>query len=276
MPGFDSSRDRFRLAMRHLNVLGRLYDGERVPAELVPARDELRAAGLVNDEDAVAPELAELTHALAEPVVLVQLEITGGEGVTANGAVIGNDACYVYESWPGEEESEYIRTDPGTLVWSLARAAGLRDRDAKPPVAPAIRSTVGVMDAGFAAIGTMNATSAEEAAERLSEVLAAEGRLTDPELTVFTHLMLQLNATWRMTVAWQNKEGKGTDVRGITVFDCGPLGYWLRELPAEPILPGAVTPESDLKLVFVDVRRLWELITDLLPDTGHLPAPVRR
>jgi hypothetical protein len=88
--------------------------------------------------------------------------------------------------------------------------------------------------------------------------------------------LLQLNSNWRMTVAWNNREGKGTDIRGIAVLDCGPLGYWVRELPAEPIGPGTVTPESDLRLAFTDVRRVWDLITDLLPDAGELPVPVER
>lgn len=106
------------------------YEGRAVTAGLVNARDELRAAGLINDGDAVIPELADLTNALAEPIVLVQIEMTGGQGMTNHGAVIGNEASYVYEGWPGEPESEYVRTGLNTLVWSLARAVGLRDPSA--------------------------------------------------------------------------------------------------------------------------------------------------
>ncbi|MEU6407502.1 hypothetical protein [Microbispora sp. NPDC046933] len=196
--------------------------------------------------------------------------------MTNHGAVIGNDACYVYEGWPGELESEYVRTDLSTLVWSLARAVGLRARDAKPPAAAVITTTIGVMDAGFVALAEADTDDVEEAAERLRAVLAAEGGLADPELTVFTHLLLQLNGNWRMTVAWNNREGRGTDIRGITVLDCGPLGYWLRERPVEPILPGTVTPDSELRLVFTEVPRVWELITELLPSVDQLPAPVER
>ncbi|MEV4095163.1 hypothetical protein [Streptosporangium saharense] len=276
MPSFDSARDRFRLGPAHLGVLGRLYEGERVSGDLVSARDELRAAGLMSDDDAVIPELAEFVTALAEPVVLVQIEIAGGEGVTDHGAVVGSDACYVYETWPGEVESEYVRTDLPLLVWSLARVVGLRDREAKPPVAPVVTTTIGVMDAGFEALADMDTANIDDTAERLRALLAERGRLSDPELTVFTHLLLQLNGNWRMTVAWNNRKGEGTDIRGITVLDCGPLGYWLRERPAEPIMPGAVTPDSELRLVFTDVRRVWRLITDLIPGAEELPAPAER
>ncbi|GII29548.1 hypothetical protein [Planotetraspora mira] len=275
MPSFDSARDRFRLGPAHLGVLGCLYDGKRVTSDLVAARDELREAGLVSDDDAVLPELAGLTGALAEPIVLVVIEITGAHGLTSHGAVIGDDACYTYETWPGETESEYVRTDLSMLMWSLARIVGLRDKEAKPPVAPVVNTKIGVMDAGFTALAELDSDDVVEAADRL-RALFSEAGLADPELTVFTHLLLQLNGNWRMTVAWDNREGKGTDIRGIAVLDCGPLGYWVRELPAEPIGPGTVTPDSDLRLVFTDVRHLWELITDLLPDTGELPVPVER
>lgn len=36
---------------------------------------------------------------------------------------------------------------------------------------------------------------------------------------------------------------------GCAVWDCGPLGYWHRELPAEPVLPGQVDDTTPLKLV---------------------------
>ncbi|MEV1198684.1 hypothetical protein [Microbispora rosea] len=276
MPSFDSARGRFRLGPAHLGVLGCLYEGKAVTADLVTARNELREVGLINDDDAVVPELADLADALAEPVVFVGIEMTGGQGMTNHGAVIGNEACYVYEGWPGELESEYVRTDLSTLVWSLARAVGLRDRGAKPPAATTITTTVGLMDAGFVALAAANTDDVEETTERLRAALAAEGGLADPELTVFTHLLLQLNGNWRMTAAWNNREGRGTDIRGITVFDCGPLGYWLRERPAEPIMPGAVTPDSELRLVFSETPRVWELITELLPSLDQLPAPAGR
>ncbi|GAB3885850.1 hypothetical protein [Microbispora bryophytorum] len=276
MPSFDSARDRFRLGPAHLGVLGCFYEGRPVSADLINARDELQAAGLINGDDAVIPELAGLADALAEPVVLVHIEITGGEGISNHGAVIGNDACYVYEGWPGEPESEYVRTDLSTLVWSLARAVGLRQSDAKLPAATTITTTVGVMDAGFVALAAANTDDVEETTERLRVALAAEGGLADPELMVFTHLLLQLNGNWRMTAAWNNREGRGIDIRGITVLDCGPLGYWLRERPAEPITPGAVTPGSELRLVFSETLRVYELITELLPGLDQLPAPAGR
>lgn len=68
-----------------------------------------------------------------------------------------------------------------------------------------------------------------------------------------------------MTAAWQGHD-EGTpaqQVRGFAVWDCGPLGYWRRELPTEPILPGQVDGTITLKLVRVDAKEVWRLITDL-------------
>ena len=62
MPSFDSARERFRLGTDHLKVLGHLHDGESIPDELIPARDAMREAGLLSEEDAVLPELATLTR----------------------------------------------------------------------------------------------------------------------------------------------------------------------------------------------------------------------
>ncbi|MGX1796642.1 hypothetical protein ACWIGN_12505, partial [Streptomyces albidoflavus] len=50
----------------------------------------------------------------------------------------------------------------------------------------------------------------------------------------------------------------------------GPLGYWIREQPAEPILPGAVGPDSPLVVVASDVGEIWDKVTDLLPDKEDL------
>lgn len=270
MPSFDSARERFRLGADHLKVLGHLHDGEAIPEDLVPARDAMREAGLLSEEDAVLPELATLTRVLADTILLVQIEVSGGDGVTLHGAVVGQDACYTYETWPGEQEAEYVPTDLSMLVWSLARAVGLRNRDIKPPQAPIVNTTVGVLDAGFTAIAQMNAESVEEAAERLRAALSEAGAPGDPELTVLTHLILQLNANWRMTVAFQNRSGKQTEIRGIAVLDCGPLGYWLRERPAEPIMPNGVSPSAELRLVHVEAKDLWDMITNLIPDRDEL------
>lgn len=272
MPSYDSARDRFRLAQQHLGVLGCLYDGQPIPADLQAAYDELKLAGLLAGDDSAMPELAPLVSVLANPIMVVNLEITGPEGATGNGAVVGNEACYVYETWPGQDEAEYVRTDPSTLIWSLARVAGLRERDAKPPQAPVIRTTMAAMDAGFAELGRLALDSTSEAADPVSAAIATASGLEDPELTVLTHLLLQLTGNWRMTVAWPSADGNNTDLRGLAVLDCGHLGYWVRELPAEPILPGAVTPDSDLQLTFADTAEIWERITALIPDEP--PPPV--
>ncbi|MFI6811458.1 hypothetical protein ACIBG7_03570 [Nonomuraea sp. NPDC050328] len=276
MPSHDSARDRFRLAQAHLGVLGCLYSGDDLPAELREAHLELRQAGFLAEDDSAMPELAPLVRALAEPIMVVNIEVTGPEGTTGNGAIIGNDSCFVYETWPGEIESEYVPTDPSTLVWSLARVVGLRERDAKPPQAPVIQTTMAAMDAGFAELGRLDTDSTSEAAEPVQAAIARASGLADPELTILTHLLLQLTGNWRVTVAWPGADGRTTDLRGMAVLDCGPLGYWVRERPAEPILPGQVTPDSELRLVFADARELWDRIVNLIPDEIVAAGPDAR
>lgn len=270
MPSHDLARDRFRLAQTHLGVLGCLYSGDRIPEELITAHQELRIAGFLADDDSMMPELAPLALTLAEPIMVVSIEITGPEGTTANGAIVGADGCFTYETWPGQEEAEYVPTDLSMLVWGLARIAGVREREPISPQAPVVHTTMAAMDAGFTELGRLNVDSTSEAAGPVSAAIAHASGLKDPELTTLTHLLLQLTGNWRITVGWPNKEGKGTDLRGMAILDCGPLGYWVRELPVEPILPGTVTPDSELRLVHADVKEVWDRLVELIPDKNEL------
>ncbi|WP_149179167.1 hypothetical protein [Streptomyces sp. TRM49041] len=48
------------------------------------------------------------------------------------------------------------------------------------------------------------------------------------------------------------------------------LGYWLRELPTEPVPAERISPASTFRLVRVDAKTIWTRITGLLPDQGEL------
>ncbi|MFI1360720.1 hypothetical protein ACH4TV_45190 [Streptomyces sp. NPDC020898] len=86
-----------------------------------------------------------------------------------------------------------------------------------------------------------------------------------------TELILALNSHWRITVAWDGQhDGEHAPMlRSLAVWDCGPRGYWIREQPEEPILPGQVTPESPLTW-FARAGEMWRKLTDLLPEKVEL------
>lgn len=274
MPSYDSSRGRFRLADRHIAVFAHLLDGETPPEELWESLVELQQIGLVGEEGELAPLLRDVLGALADPVVMIQVEVTGEHGPVNHGVVVGQEAAISHDGWPGEEESEYVSIEPNTLVWELARKVNLH-RGEKPGEDAAdvrIETTMGALDAAFVALG--ESSEDDEASRELvrKAVVEADSTLKAPELGQFLDLVAALNATWRITVAWDGKhEGeRAALIRALAVWDCGPLGYWIREQPEEPIMPGQVGPESALVVVRSNSAEVWEKITDLLPDREDL------
>ncbi|MDT9701471.1 hypothetical protein [Streptomyces sp. P17] len=121
MPSYDSSRARFRLADRHIAVFAHLLDGDSPPEELWESLVELQRIGLVGEEGELAPLLRDLLGALSDPMVIIQVEITGEHGPVNHGVVVGQEAVISHDGWPGEEESEYVSIEPNTLVWMASR-----------------------------------------------------------------------------------------------------------------------------------------------------------
>lgn len=266
MPSYDSSRLRFRLADRHIAVLATLIDGETPPEELWDSLVELQGIGLVGQEGELAPLLGPLLGALAEPMLMIQVEVTGEHGTLHHGIVVGQEAVYVHDGWPGEEESEYVLVEAHTLVWELSRLVNLHSIDPPESKTDRIETTLGVLDAGFQALEA--AAGDEEAATGGVRVALASGGLAGPQLTALVDLVLAMNSMWRITTAWDGEhEGeRAAMVRALAAWDCGPHGSWVRERPEEPIVDGQVGPESELVLVRTPARAIWEKITDLLPD----------
>ncbi|MFH8500284.1 hypothetical protein [Streptomyces coeruleorubidus] len=274
MPSYDSSRARFRLADRHIAVFAHLLDGETPPEELWESLVELQRIGLVGEEGELAPVLREPLSALADPMVMIQVEITGEHGVVNHGVVVGQEAVISHDGWPGEEESEYVSIEPNTLVWELARKVNLHRGEKPVEGAPEVRieTTMGALDAAFVALEEPGADEDTTRDLVRKALIEADTKLQDPVLGQFLNLVVSLNATWRITTAWDGEhEGqRSTMVRALAVWDCGPLGYWIREQPEEPIMPGQVGPDSALVLVQSDSAEVWEKLTDLLPDKEEL------
>ncbi|MGW2821661.1 hypothetical protein ACWC24_11730 [Streptomyces sp. NPDC001443] len=271
MPSYDSSRMRFRLANRHTAVFGHLLNGENPPDELWPSLGELAQIGLVGEEGELAPILRDILSALAAPLVLVTVEVTGEHGTVNHGVVVGQDAVIAHEGWPGDEESVYTPIAPHSLVWELARMVNLQADDDSHSEVSRIETTMGAFDS---ALSVLNQGAGDETAARglVREALAGAGAPEEPELSEFIELIMALNATWRISTAWDGKhEGeRAAMIRALAVWDCGPRGYWVREKPEEPILEGQVGPESKLLLVRRRNGEIWEKITNLLPDKADL------
>ncbi|MEU9183948.1 hypothetical protein AB0D14_05145 [Streptomyces sp. NPDC048484] len=277
MPSYDSSRGRFRLADRHIAVFAHLLDGETPPEELWVSLTELQRIGLVGEEGELAPLLRDVLGALADPMVMIQVEVTGEHGPVNHGVVVGQEAVISHDGWPGEEESEYVSIEPNTLVWELARKVNLHrgekpEKSEKNAADVRIGTTMGALDAAFVALGESSGDDATSRDLARKAVVEADSTLKDPDLGQFLELVAALNATWRITVAWDGKhEGeRAAMIRALAVWDCGPLGYWIREQPEEPIAPGQVGPESALVVVRSNSAEVWEKITDLLPDREDL------
>ncbi|MET7764466.1 hypothetical protein ABZS86_29715 [Streptomyces sp. NPDC005355] len=271
MPSYDSSRSRFRLADRHIAVFAHLLDGETPPEQLWDSLVELQRIGLVGEEGELAPLLRDLLGALANPMVLVTVEITGEHGTVNHGIIVGQEAVIAHDGWPGEEESEYVPIEPHMLVWELARMVHLHSIEPPESEVSRIETTMGALDAAFAALD--EAAGDETAASELTrKALAEVGGLKEPQLSELSELVLAMNAMWRITTAWDGKheDERAAMVRALAVWDCGPRGCWVREKPEEPIMEGQVGPDSELVLVRTPSREIWEKITDLLPDKEDL------
>lgn len=274
MPSYDSSRARFRLADRHIAVFAHLLDGRTPPEELTESLAELQRVGLVGEEGELAPLLRDLLGALADPVVIIQVEVTGEHGPVNHGVVVGQEAVVSHDAWPGEEESEYVSIEPTTLVWELARKVNLH-RGGKPEKGESevrIGTTMAALDAAFVALeepGVDDDATRENVRKALTQ---ADTDLQEPALDQFLELVVSLNATWRMTAGWGGEHDgeRASMVRALAVWDCGPLGYWIREQPEEPILPGQVGPDSALVLRKSNAGEVWRRITGLLPDREDL------
>jgi hypothetical protein len=258
MPSMDPTRRRLRLADGHISVLGLLVEKGEIPDELSQAEAELREAGILQDEGTISAELYPLVSTLLEPHVIVRVEVTGPQGTTSSGAVIGDHFVFTHEAWPGEQESEYVPVEPLMLVWALSRMVDLhQDGLEAAAMGEEIVSTMGKLDA------VIEGMEAGESADPEAVVAAtgAPARLAE--------VLANLNCMWRMTVAWQGRADE-LEVAALAVWDCGLEGYWIRDAPAEPVAKGQVDADSELKVRRTNFKELWQMITDLLPNSDQL------
>ncbi|MEU6705774.1 histidine kinase [Streptomyces wuyuanensis] len=274
MPSFDVSRSRFRLADEHVIVLSELAAGDVVPDEFAAARKELLDCGLIDEDGKLSAVLLPLVKTVLTPGVVISLEAAGRQGKLHHGLLIGEEHVVAHEAWPGTTEAEYSCVEPKMLVWKLADMANLKQASTGRETAlSVVETTIGTVEAGLAVLeGEGLVRSADDEREAILRALATGGSLGEAALTLVADLISELRSSWRLTAAWQTRheDREGVETRGFAVWDCGPLGYWLRELPAEPVAAQRITPASTFRLVRVDAKTIWTRITGLLPDAGEL------
>ncbi|MDQ0940329.1 histidine kinase [Streptomyces sp. V1I1] len=274
MPSFDISRSRFRLADEHVIVLSELAAGDEVPDEFAAARKELLDCGLIDEDGKLSHLLLPLMKTVLTPGVIISLEAASRQGKLHHGMLIGEEHVVAHEAWPGVTEAEYSCVEPKMLVWKLADMVNLQQSSAARDTAlSVVETTTGTVEAGLAVLeGERLVRSADDEREAIRRALATGGSLGEPALTLVADLISELRSSWRLTAAWQaHHEGQdGVETRGFAVWDCSPLGYWLRELPTEPVPAERITPASTFRLVRVDAKTIWTRITGLLPDEGEL------
>ncbi|WP_328620413.1 histidine kinase [Streptomyces sp. NBC_00354] len=276
MPSYDLSRARFRLSDDHVFVLITVATGEPVPDEFHAAQEELRTCGLIDGNGQLAHVLLPLLDTLIAPSVVISLEAVGRQGQLNHGLLIGPDHVIAHQAWPGASESEYASVEPKMLVWALANMVNLQQSGPGGGAVHAdevVETRLGMVEAGLSALEGVSAAEAP-GSERayIHEALAQDAALGEAQATLLAALIAELRSSWRMTAAWRGRqEGQdGVEARGFAVWDCGPLGYWHRELPAEPIAAGQVGQDSAVRLVRVAPKRVWDLISELLPEEAEL------
>ncbi|TXS09967.1 histidine kinase [Streptomyces sp. ms191] len=272
MPSFDVTRSRFRLSDDDVLVLARLATGRPVPESMAPAAARLRDCGLTNDAGELSALLLPLMRTLVQPSVIVSLEAGGRQGTLHHGLLIGEDHVVRHETWPGQEEAEYRLAEPRTVVWTLADLVGLRQSEvAGPGEEEVVETTVGALEAGLAALEKAAGTPGADERTAVTAALGEAGA-TDAVAARLAELVVELRSNWRMTAAWQGQEDgvRGVAARTVAAWDCGPLGTWLRELPAEPMAEGGADAGSPFRLRRVAPKRIWQELTSLLPDATEL------
>ncbi|MFI0925940.1 histidine kinase [Streptomyces sp. NPDC021012] len=273
MPSFDVTRSRFRLNDDEVFVLAQLATGQPVPDSLEPAAARLRDAGLVNGAGELSALLLPLMKTLVQPSVIVSLEAGGRQGTLHHGLLIGDEHVVCHETWPGEEEAEYRLVEPRTVVWTLADLVALR-QSGEFEGEEVVETTVGVLEAGLAALEKASAEPGANERALVAEALRAAGgtSVTASTASRLADLIVELRSQWRMTAAWQGRQdgAQGVVARTVAAWDCGPLGYWLRELPAEPLAEGGAPADGPFRLRPVTPKRVWQELTALLPDATEL------
>ncbi|MFF5444223.1 histidine kinase [Streptomyces sp. NPDC012888] len=274
MPSYDLSRGRFRLSDEHMMVLIAEAAGQPAPAELLQAREQLRTCGLITEEGLLAHVLQPVLETVMEPSVVVSLETAGRQGNLHHGLFIGREGAVSHHAWPDTDESEYAMVEPRTAVFVLADLVNLQQSRPVEGAGGVVETRLGTVEAGVnALVGVPFAELVDNERAYIRKALdGADATLGDEQAALLTELIAEVRASWRMTAAWQaHEDGQdGVAGRGIAVWDCGPLGYWHRELPEEPVGEGDIGPDTPTRLVRIPAKRVWELIAGLLPEEHEL------
>ena len=254
----DEARGRLSLTAHQLNALALTVRSEPPgSAQEEQAVAELRASGVLDDENRVHPLAAQLALAMTTPLIRMLVETSGPQGTSA-AHVVGADDPVTYQ-----------RAELPTIVWDVGRLAGLH-RSQVPEGAMAFAPPIALVDMVLEAssLGPQEWVSART-------VALATTAAQFPDLDVETRnrwlsLVATMRTWWRVTVSWGD-EGAGTG-RWLSVLDCGTEGYWRWDLPADVDAPGDGTDR--VTLTPVSGGELWQSLQQLLPTSAELRAAV--
>lgn len=266
MTAVDDVRRRLRLTLEQLAGLAAAAAGH----DPGPAGPSLHAAGVLTPDGPV-PLAADLALCLRRPTLRLLVEAFGPQGPTVAEVVVSGEDVWSTDPWagePGDAATVWQRTDLQTLLWDLARLVGLRR--AVPFDLPPVTADVGSLDGVLGALAASDAEHFE--AVRTGIVVRTPERLAhlpEADRQALQVLLANLQAGWRITCFWGDPDAAG-GARGLAVLDAGPLGYWRRTAPAEPMTVADLAPATPVRLEPADTAQLWRGLADLLPSSEEL------
>ncbi|WP_456785709.1 hypothetical protein [Cellulomonas sp. P5_C5] len=274
MAQLDVVRRRISLSDDEFETLRLVHNDEPVADE---ARQALVDAGIVSDDDGIAPLVLDLVRTVSEPMIECAVETAGPQGAANALLAVREETVWYTDPWPqgGPTPSTvYCQDELPQILWVLARLVGLRRREV-PPVATPFTVPLRAIDA---VVQTM--ALSEDAWEPTRIVATAQlerffgADIAEQDRTMLMATLSFLESTSRVTLVWGPEIG--TDARGLVLWDCGPGGYWVREQPAEPLRAEDITPDTAAHFRPVSGGEAWRLLAGLLPSSADLRAVLDR
>jgi hypothetical protein len=275
MPALDPLRRRICISEADLEYLRRHSNGETTPTddpEQATSLASLTAAGLITGDGTVHSLVADLAMAMSQPMLELWIETMSERGPAVSHVVVrGDEDLWYTDPWPAaaadSDEVVFVKDELPQLLGIVSRLVGFRRGAPSDPARPVTTSlgTIASLQAAFSAETEGSWDDVRTVAiARLDDIF---GAMSPEQREMWIAILATLEGTWRITCAW-GPETRHT--RGLAVWDCGPGGFWVRTTPAEPLLPGHVTGDTEATFVPTSGDDLWKALAELLPSQSEL------